>query len=240
MTTDPAQLESLLAHDRENAVAMPDEELARLHQAVIGVTRGAPVTLRDRLIRLPTPLRAALALAGATVAWFGLIAATGVREDLSAPDRTRVFVSLAAVAAFAAVPLVMALRGEHRPPLRAGPRFALLALLLAPVGLGAVPAWWGGNALLPTDLLQAHTACFLSGACVAGAAAAFTLLFDRSDHVARWRVLAAAAGGGLASFAALGVHCYVGGVAHLALAHGLQGVAIGGALLWLTRRRSEG
>ena len=214
MTTDPAELESRLAHDRANAQAMPDEELARLHRAVVGATRGAPVRPRERLAQLPTPVRAALALTGALGLGALTLAVTGPRDDLPAGQAPRLLGSLIGVCGLA------------------------LLLLPVPILLGMVPTWWAGRELPPADRMQAHVACFITGTFVAAAAASFTLLFDRSDRVSRWRVLAAAAGGGLASFATLGFHCYVGGMAHLALAHGLGGIVTAGVLLLVMERRA--
>lgn len=234
----PPDLDPLLAHHRASTEEMSAEELERLRRDVVQATWDAPLTLRERLRRLPTPVRAAVVVVVACALLLGMDATIGLRDDLTAADRSRVYGSLVSVFALGTLALVIPLRGVYRPPLRPAVRLGLLALLGVPILIGLVPTWWTGRDLPPQDLVQAHVACFLSGSVVAGVAASVTLLLDRSARIARWRVLAASAGGGLASFAVLGFHCYVGGMVHLALAHGLQGITIAGVLLLLTRRGS--
>ncbi len=195
----------------------------------------------ERLREAPTMWRvtaAALALAGLMGLALGLM---GLRPDETWADAVRVVVVLLGLGGVAALALSVALRGYQARPL-GKVTWAVIALGLGvPVVLALWPGLWamgaappaagGGHAGLPM--------CLIVGSLMALAAMGVVWLFQRDGRSSPWRLLAAAAAGGLTSFAALQLHCPSHDVEHMLFEHAGVGFLVAAAALGVSawRRR---
>ncbi|TNF24348.1 MAG: DUF1109 family protein [Deltaproteobacteria bacterium] len=222
--------------------ALDSSELASLFSRVAAETVDRPPRLRDRLRELSTPVRIAMAVAGALVMATVALGITGMRADLTGQAIVRYAVAMTAIAGLVGAVFAASLRGPHQKPLRWWAWAMIVAALLIPLALAVLPWLWDGSrGPGPAHAHHAFGLCGVMGLVTGALTAAVAWAFQRETWSVTWRVLAAVAGGGLTAFAMNQLHCPSGDATHLLLGHASAGlmlalVAVAGVLLRRRRR----
>lgn len=194
--------------------ALPPADLDALFAAVAAETVDRPPTVRDRLRELASPARLSLAaVLGGTLATV-FEAGWGMGMSPGLPD----VLTLGTAAVLAVVAARHAQRGLHRPSSTTDMP-AAGALVLAPLALAAM--YVGAPQGLP---LWVHLGCFGPGLVLSMVVSGLVLLFHRDERPEAWRLVAAAAAGGLTGFVVQELHCPATDPVHVIAAHTTVGM----------------
>ncbi len=225
----------LLERDRQVSGSMPADELDALFAHVAEHTVDREPTVLDRLQELPTAVRATAAAAAMLAVGAVALAFLGVRSDVETALLPHFVGTLLFLISAAVGSAGLGLRGLHQPPLGRQGTFAVAIFLLLPVGLAVLPGWWPSSAA-PQGWTP-HTRCLLNGVGTTTAVTVLLLVFQRSPIAVPWRVLAAAAAGGLAGMTVQQLACPAGGMLHVLGAHSLLGLMVGAGVLGVAALR---
>lgn len=206
--------------------------LDSLFEEIAAHTLDETPTVRTRLRDLPTPRRRGLAVAGMTIVGLVAILLHGVRADLSGPELLRFALSTGVLLAVSLGAASLTLRAAHERPLGVWTWRVAVGALVLPLLASLVPGWWPGVQTTTGAPMVVHLGCGAAGFAAALASAATILLFDREDWSTRWRILSAAAAGGLVGYVTQGVSCPLVDLDHLVFAHAAQGLVVWG-VLWV-------
>lgn len=181
--------------------------------------------LRDRLRALPGPARAALAVLGIALLTAGFTAMEGPRHELFEASGAALAARILAVGLVAMGGAFVALRGQHRTPLRARALALVGVALAAPVLASLLPGVWPGFAGSGSWNV-ARQGCFWGGLMTGAGTAAGLLWLDRAERPSVNRIIAAAAAGGGVAFVVQTLHCPMNDVAHMVGTHGTASLPI--------------
>ncbi len=223
------------------APALGEGELAPLDPGLLArveADQAAEAGPLGRLLALPTPVRAALALlAGLPLAGW-VVARFGVRADWSVYPAARMLVGAGGLLLLTVWNVVAALRGPHRPIHGLGRALLLAGLTCAAVVLfHAAPAPYATDPRWCPDPEHMVRECLTWGAALGLPVLLATLLLHRLATAQAW--LFAAAAGGLTANLVLQVHCPIVERDHVLLGHAslAVGFVLVAAVVGLVRRR---
>lgn len=194
--------------------------------------------VRERLLAMPTRLRASVAAALALLLGGVVLGGLGLRPDLGDGSPLAEAGLLAGLALLVGVATAVGLRGVHQRPLGRRGWLVASAALLAPTVLGLVPDVFGPGPAGPPGASNLGLGCLCLGLAAAGAVGVAAGLFQRADRPAGWRLGAIAGAGGLVAFVVTQLHCPSPDLLHRVVGHGSAGLLLF-ALLLATRRRSR-
>lgn len=222
------------------APGLDPRELDALFARVAADTVDRAPNVRDHVRELRSRARVPLAVGAALVVGLVTLLVVGLRVELGGAQVViRYAVAMLGIAAIVALMFSLSLRGLYRRPLGGWGWVAITAALLAPVALAVMPWLWDTGQAAPH--VGIGVPCLTLGLVTAALVGAAIWLFQRGPARAPWRLVAAAAGGGLTAFAMLQLHCPTHDVTHLLIGHasvGLVLAALVGVASWLRRRRT--
>lgn len=231
MSNDSPLRDPHLEADRCSYTApLPGTEMERLFAEIAVVTVDAQPSMLDRLQQRSTTARVLMSVALGVVLSGVLIAAHGLRTDLSGDAGLRMLVALLGLAALGISAVMLSLRGLHKRSLGWTSWLLIGIMLLAPAGLSSLPEFWPGQTSSARPMPW-ESGCFWFGGTVASLTGAGVVLLQRSRHMAVWRVLSAAAAGGCAGFITQQFFCPSGDTWHILTTHGLLGLVVSALLL---------
>jgi hypothetical protein len=205
----------------------PEVDLEALWGKVAEGTVEARPGLAGRLRELPTTLRVTLAVAAALVVATVTLLVSGHRTDLGAETLARYGVVMVGLFALTGVVFSVGLRGPEAPAVAWRTAAAVAAALGVPVGLALWPDLWR-DPVLPAE--PPIFFCITPGLVTGLVTAAVVWAMQRDPSPRRGRLIAVMAGGGVAGFAMLQLHCPARDAAHMFFGH----ASVGFALLLLT------
>ena len=226
-----------LAEDQLRSKAEIDDALADAMFDVIAddTVDRKPHPLRD-LRDLSTPRRVTIAIAVTLGAGAAGLAGMGLRHDFFDVLSARYLSSLAILGALATALLSVSLRGLHRAALGDALSVCLCGFgLTLPFLSAANPGWWPGTGV-ETDAIF-HLRCFAQGGMLTAIVTAVTVLLMRADRPRWWRLVAAAAAGGLVGTLMQYLNCPSAEPFHLLTSHSALGAVVASAVLLADRLR---
>ncbi|MCB9733486.1 MAG: hypothetical protein H6745_12850 [Deltaproteobacteria bacterium] len=238
LTTTRDALKSELGAPEAGA-GLGSRDLDALFARVAADTVDRAPNVRDKVRELRSRSRVALAATGALVVGVVMLLLTGLHAELGGSQVVvRYAVAMTGIAAVVALMVALSLRGLHRRPLGPWVWVVVGAALLLPVVLAVTPWVWDTGH--PAPYVGVGVPCLALGLVTGGLTGAVVWLFQRGAPRAPWRLLTAAAAGGLTAFAMLQLHCPARDATHLLVGHasvGLLLAAVVGLVVWLRARR---
>ncbi|MGM0577326.1 MAG: hypothetical protein ACQEXJ_16495 [Myxococcota bacterium] len=238
---EPIPTDPNLLQDREEIrrAAPRDAELDALFERVAEETVDREPGLLDRLREMPTRWRILLVVALAVPGAGAMLAAMGIRPDLSPGGAVRYLSTLSILVATVSLAVALSLRGPHRRPVGRWAWAFTIAALLLPVLLAFLPSLWTGETPSVTGLAGPGLACLGLGLATAAMVGGLVRVFQRSQPGTDWHLTAMAAAGGLVAFTTVELHCASNDLLHLVIGHGLIGLVFAVVLWVVVRLRRE-
>ncbi len=244
MSLKDVMLDPRVEADREALAAqgLPADALDGLFRRVAAHTVDRPVTLRDRLRELPTPVRILTVMGAGAFLVFACLAMLGIRPGMIAAGVAGTVVAAGGLVAMVGLATALSLRGMHQRAIGGWAWTVTSGALLLPIILALWPGLWPTDPAAAAQVTRSGLGCMALGLAVAAVAGLVVRSFQREDRLGGWRVTATAGASGLIAFTAVQLHCPATEGAHLLVGHGLVGIILAGAGLaaaYLTRRLSR-
>lgn len=227
--------------DRDDlaAHALTPGGLDKLLDQVAAQTIDKPLTVRDRVRELPTPVRVAVALGFGVFAVVAVLAMLGIRPGLESGGLAGYLTAAGCLVAMVGLATSLSLRGMHQRQLGGWAWAITVGALLTPPIIALWPGLWPTAGAPAADVTGFGLRCIGLGLAVAAGVGLVMRFLQRVDRPGSWRVTSTAGAGGVVAFAAVQLNCPAADIGHLLVGHGLLGVilaVIGLAAVHVTRR----